>query len=396
VENPSFFRILLGGIYQFSRIGGGSDSLTDNALFPSIGVNYYSDAAVSFSKVSASSYVGASYMFRDSRDQIPQNAPYTYQKGLGPYLNNTERLGDYSRTTVDPDDDFTLWTSVEFAGSLQSSNPIKYSWQAEDAFIGPHTTPYFIGATDLVPGSSDPGESECPNGAGNPCTLTLKAPSNVQSGDVLIVALDEGGAETNLPTVPRGWSIQPIANQGKVKALQDADGCGFVTTEWIITHQYQSGESNTYNFTLPSIQILSTCQGDYLPELDGSLFAYRAAGANFGNYIVNGFPVNADVSSSTISAFTSTASSVGKTLLNLFNGFNSENLESNGEDVITFTSPAGAPTLVNETPLSGSGQFLAGDVPVLSSGTKFGKYSTSWTTSVTGPAYAWQILVSPN
>jgi len=222
----------LGNIYDFERIGFSGGPKSYNALFPAIGVNYYSDVVVGFSEVSSRQYVSAAYIYKDHTQQA-QNSAYTYETGYGPYLNTSERLGDYNRATVDPQDDFLLWATVEFAGSLLSSSPLQYGWRIGDAFIWPTASPQFIGSSQAV--------SDC-SGSAPVCTVTLIAPPGAKRGDVFLVSLADGLGGT-VPTAPAGWNLVYIQNIANILSnhswIYPSDDCSWAVSS-VVGYVYGS------------------------------------------------------------------------------------------------------------------------------------------------------------
>lgn len=105
-----------GAPVQEGRIG-------DNVMsffYPSIGVNKDNHVMIGFSASSPAMYAGAAYTARETGDPPGSMQPVELLKeGLGPYYKTfgagRNRWGDYSATTVDPDDDRTFWTIQEYA-----------------------------------------------------------------------------------------------------------------------------------------------------------------------------------------------------------------------------------------------------------------------------------------
>jgi hypothetical protein len=96
-----------------------SDSVM-SFFYPSIGVNKDNHVMIGFSASSPQMYVGAYYTAREAGDPPGSMQPVEFIKeGLGPYYKTAadlrHRWGDYSATTVDPEDDRTFWTIQEYA-----------------------------------------------------------------------------------------------------------------------------------------------------------------------------------------------------------------------------------------------------------------------------------------
>ncbi len=91
-------------------------------FFPSIAVNATGHVAMGFSGSSASEYASTYYTGRSPSDPPGMMAPpVLYRAGQAP-LNvidgaGRNRFGDYSFTSIDPQDDQTFWTIQEFAHS---------------------------------------------------------------------------------------------------------------------------------------------------------------------------------------------------------------------------------------------------------------------------------------
>ena len=97
--------------------------ISDNVMsffYPSIAVNKDNHVMIGFSASSPEMYAGAAYTVREAEDPSGSMQPVELIKeGLGPYYKTfgagRNRWGDYSATTVDPDDDRTFWTLQEYA-----------------------------------------------------------------------------------------------------------------------------------------------------------------------------------------------------------------------------------------------------------------------------------------
>jgi hypothetical protein len=89
-------------------------------FFPGIAVNAAHDVVMGFSGSSPDQYVGAYCTGRSVLDPPGEMAPpVLLQAGLAPQNNidafGRNRWGDYSLTSLDPVDEFTLWTIQEYA-----------------------------------------------------------------------------------------------------------------------------------------------------------------------------------------------------------------------------------------------------------------------------------------
>ena len=87
--------------------------------YPSIMVNKFGDVALGCSGSNANEYVGAYYSGHKHTDAPSDTAvPVRFRDGVAPYVNldnnGRNRWGDYSYTTLDPNDSATFFTIQEF------------------------------------------------------------------------------------------------------------------------------------------------------------------------------------------------------------------------------------------------------------------------------------------
>lgn len=90
--------------------------------YASIAVNQQNDVLFGFSQFASNQHPAAGYTFRDSGDAAgTMRDPFIYKAGED-YYHKTfsttlgrNRWGDYSKTQVDPSNDFDLWTYQEYA-----------------------------------------------------------------------------------------------------------------------------------------------------------------------------------------------------------------------------------------------------------------------------------------
>jgi hypothetical protein len=104
--------------FTVNQVGTVSDAVL-HYFYGGIGVNAQGDVGLGFSGSSAAQYAGCYYTGRESSDPSGETAPpVPFKMGTGPQNNidgfGRNRWGDYSLTTVDPDDDFTFWTIQEY------------------------------------------------------------------------------------------------------------------------------------------------------------------------------------------------------------------------------------------------------------------------------------------
>ena len=88
--------------------------------FPSIAVNSRGDAVLGFSGSSANQFVSAYFTSRRATDQAgTMRSPIRVIKDGENILNDPNLggngVGDYSATTLDPNDGLTIWTVQEYA-----------------------------------------------------------------------------------------------------------------------------------------------------------------------------------------------------------------------------------------------------------------------------------------
>ncbi len=102
----------------FTDIIYGTD--THYHLYPAIAVNANNDAVISYSRTSASEYVGAFFTLIDGSTQEP-TITYTMQEGRDNYVKDygtqRNRWGDYMGAWVDPADDHSFWVFAQYTDS---------------------------------------------------------------------------------------------------------------------------------------------------------------------------------------------------------------------------------------------------------------------------------------
>jgi hypothetical protein len=145
--------------------------------YPSVMVNANGVMAMGFSGSSAVTDIGAFITSRQSSDPIGQLSPVTQIKaGQGDYTidygTGQNRWGDFSFTSLDPNDDVTMWTIQEYAatpGSSVSGSTSRWgTWIQQLAFGTPTTT--------LVTSSPDP------SGYGQAVSFTASVTPTVGGG----------------------------------------------------------------------------------------------------------------------------------------------------------------------------------------------------------------------
>ena len=186
------------------------------------------------------------------------------------------------------------------------------------------------------------------------CNIRVGPPTDVQPGDVFIVilqALENGQRPT--PTAPSGWQPLTFTNLSSTSIVSDE------FTSWVFAHVYSSSDPATYPFSVANLG------GG---EFETYFVSYRNASQNLNAYTLYGY---ADMTST--AALPNVPANM--TLLNVFQAVQTE---VNEDDLVpvTFSIPAGTPTLTVETPRSVVFPYLAADVPTGTGGT-FGSYSTN-------------------
>jgi hypothetical protein len=104
-------------VQQFGRVEDTSGA--NFYAFPSIAVNAYNDVLLGYSSFSGSQFASSNYSFRLHTDPLNTLQPTVqFRAGLAKYFKiysgTRNRWGDYSSTSVDPDN-FSLWTLQEYA-----------------------------------------------------------------------------------------------------------------------------------------------------------------------------------------------------------------------------------------------------------------------------------------
>ncbi len=100
--------------------------------YPSIAVNLSNSVGIGFSGSSSVEYAGAYYTARASTDTSgTMQSVATLKTGLGPYnkvFKTENRWGDYSASSVDPNDDLTFYTLQEYAGMPSGGSDMWGTW----------------------------------------------------------------------------------------------------------------------------------------------------------------------------------------------------------------------------------------------------------------------------
>lgn len=230
----------------------------------------------------------------------------------------------------------------------------------------------------------------------------MKPPSGVVNGDVFVAPITVG-AETSgdTPTVPAGWTLLPLTNEGGAMSITSLAGvCNFYEESWLAAHTYSTSDSTPYKFTASVTPVPggSTCPqyACIRGEAGGILAAYRSADQNPADYTAYAYPNSAATASAT------DAVNVGgpDELINIFTGL-AEKETNEGTICETFSAPSGSPPLTVETPLNPvctEPPYLDADIWTDAPGGTFGPYSvTPGSVSYFGasslPAY--QVVLPP-
>ena len=107
-----------GALLQRGRIEDGSGE--NFFAFPSIDVNKNNDVMIGCAKFSATTFPSACYSIRMAADPINTfQSDFVYKAGQANYFKtfggSTNRWGDYTSVSVDPNDDMNFWTVQEYA-----------------------------------------------------------------------------------------------------------------------------------------------------------------------------------------------------------------------------------------------------------------------------------------
>ncbi len=105
--------------------------------FPSLMVNCAGDMVTGFSGSSATNHVGAYYSVRLSNGVV-MDRPRVLRPGLTNFTYpGSVRWGDYSATTLDPNDDWAFWTVQQYADPAGADEAGIYPWKTVIVEIKP-------------------------------------------------------------------------------------------------------------------------------------------------------------------------------------------------------------------------------------------------------------------
>ena len=99
-------------IQETGRIYDGNATNYRWYYYPSLMVNAHGDVVMGFSGSSLNDSIGAFYTGRRGGQSSFVTPPMTLQSGSGTWPS--DRWGDYSHTTLDPNDSLSIWTIQEY------------------------------------------------------------------------------------------------------------------------------------------------------------------------------------------------------------------------------------------------------------------------------------------
>ncbi len=193
-----------GAILQRGRIEDGSGA--NFFAFPSIDVNKNNDVMIGCAKFSATTFPSACYSIRMAADPINTfQTDFVYKAGQANYFKtfggSTNRWGDYTSVSVDPNDDMNFWTVQEYA----NTGNLWGTWWA--GVCTPPPTPGTIsGTSPTIEGSTNQIFSIVPVSGATGYTWTFPAGCTITAG-----------INTNSVTVTLGstsGNVTVVANNG--------------------------------------------------------------------------------------------------------------------------------------------------------------------------------------
>jgi hypothetical protein len=286
---------------------------------------------------------------------------YTGQSTCPAPITGLQRWGDYNSLIWDPSlfsssgEPGLFWSVAELSKGGTDQSTV---WTQLD-----DTLPYFVGP----PSQTSQNESECSGGTGSTCKVTVTAPSGIQVGDVVLVALLLGEPAAHPPGLPdTSWTLLSASNITNNPTMIASGGCsGTCVTAWLAAHIYTSSDSGTYTFS----HFLNSNT-----ELGALLAAYRGGGQNLANYKAYGFTQNGISSSFSTKAVTPPAESTLAAFVAPDGGCDSpESAEATSEKT---TIQTGAPALTPETSLTNFiSSWIVADAGVPNTGQAYGPYT---------------------
>ena len=194
----------------------------------------------------------------------------------------------------------------------------------------------------------------------------------------MLVGILEAPTSANVaPTLPSGWGIIPVANNGNAQYVQTANDPQsegtYYLREWMVGHKYASGDPASFSFTVTLNPFY--CVGSDCLYGEPSLFLadYSGSSAPVTGVTAYGYPSSTD-------ATTITAGPINPgNDLEVVGLFAAVRMRTSPGRSTTFGSPSGYPPLSTETPLFFDGApepLLLGDLFTAGfTGFNYGAYS---------------------
>jgi hypothetical protein len=114
--------------YAHGRIYDACATNANHYYFPSVAVNCAADILFGFSGSSSTNYIGGYYVWRPSVGTAAE-PPVLFRAGDSPFPETG--WGDYSATTLDPDDATTFWTIQEYSKDTGEFGGYWATWVAK-------------------------------------------------------------------------------------------------------------------------------------------------------------------------------------------------------------------------------------------------------------------------
>jgi hypothetical protein len=251
------------------------DSAASNPLFywiPSIMVSGQGHVAMGFSAAGNASFASAATVGRLSGDasgtmQVP---PVIYEAGIAAYNppsdpggSSGRRWGDYSYTSLDPEDDMTMWTIQEFTSALNS-----YGVRAVKLLAPPPATPasapnVATGQSSVnvsVTGTSASGSGFYDPGAGFAKRITASVSGGVVVNSVTYVDPTHVTLNISTVSVPAGAKNVTITNPDG----QSLTGTGILTVTGPcsipVTSSVDDGTAGTFRSAVAAANASANCK----------------------------------------------------------------------------------------------------------------------------------------
>jgi hypothetical protein len=294
-----WYDVNIGGP-SLNQSGTVFDSTATNPLFfydASINASGQGHVALGFTESGAMAHAQAATVGRLATDATgTMEAINVYQASAFDYnlqTTPTQRWGDYSYTSVDPNDDQTMWTIVEYANALNS-------WGVEGVQLiaPPPATPSATSGTLVsggssqtitITGTSSSGSGFFDPGAGFPNRLTATVSGGVQVNKVTYIdpthiALDLAtqcappGLKNLTVTNPDGQSVTVLnfLSVTGASALPDTE-----TASSLTQYSLSNSDGSTWVEIDPALRVACTPVADQSTLLTGNVDLFTgAAGYN--------------------------------------------------------------------------------------------------------------------